>query len=87
MRFTRKGYGRIFTDSEVNIAKIKAIIEETNEDEYDYLPPELIAVDQGYDEVVYNGKFHDIDLYDLLNRCQNEDIPCRIVVAADDQEE
>ena len=87
MRFKRKGYGRIFTSSEENIVKIREVIRAMDADEYDYLPDDLIAVYPGYDQVVYNGKFYDFDLDELVERCQREGIPCRAVVAEDMRDE
>ena len=78
--FTRKGYGRIFTDTEENIMKIKEIIKAMDSDEFGYLPDDLIAVYKGYDEVVYNGKFDSLDLDELTKRCEREGITCRAVV-------
>jgi len=83
MRFKRKGYGRIYTDTEENIAKIREIIRAMDEDEYGYLPDELIAVDRGVDETVYNGKFYWFDLDELVARCRREGIACRVIVADD----
>jgi len=83
MRFKRKGYGRIYTDLKENITKIREIIRIMDEYEYDYLPGDLIAVYEGHDEPVYNGKFYDLDLDALLERCQRESIPCRVVVVED----
>jgi len=81
MRFTRKGYGRIYTDSEESIAKIREIIKEMDKDEYKELPHDLIAVYDGFDIPVYNGKFYDLDLSELMERCTQRAIPCRVVVA------
>lgn len=81
MRFKRKGYGRIYTDSEENIVKIREMIRTMDEYECDYLPDNLIAVYSGVNETVYNGKFYDFDLDELMERCQREGIPCRVIVA------
>ena len=83
-RFKRKGSGRIFTDSEENIAKIREMIREIDEYEYDYLPDDLVAIHPGYDQAVYNGKFYNFDLDKLAERCLHEGIPCRVVVAEED---
>ncbi len=80
MRFNRKGYGRIYTDTEANAARIHDLIREADTDEYDYLPADLIAVDNCFDETVYNGKFYDFDLDALMARCEREGIPCRVIV-------
>ncbi len=80
MRFKRKGYGRIFTDSEVNVARIREMIREMDADEYTYLPDDLIAVDEGLNQFEYNGKFCDFDLDALKDRCDTEGIPCRVIV-------
>lgn len=86
MRFQHKGYGRIFTDSEENIEKIKKIIQEMDEYEFGYLPSDLIAVydpskykvyadgSVGTEDTVYNHKFDDLDLGELMFRCWNNGI-------------
>jgi hypothetical protein len=81
VRFRRKGEGRIFTDSEEHVTAIREIIRAMDADEYDYLPADLVAVYGGYDEVVYNGKFCDLDLDELQEHCRLAGIPCRVVVA------
>ena len=49
-------------------------------------PRDLIVVYNGFDEVVYNGKFYDLDLNELLERCNQRAIPCRMVVAEEYRE-
>jgi hypothetical protein len=79
-RFDYKGKGRIFTDSEENVSKIREIIRGIDEDEYEYyLPADLVAVYQGQIETVYTGKFDSFELSGLLERCRQEGIPCRVV--------
>ncbi|MDR0905253.1 MAG: hypothetical protein LBN00_03610 [Oscillospiraceae bacterium] len=81
MFFKRKGYGRIYSDSDENIAKIHELIRAMDAFEFDYLPDALIAVYTGFDEPVYVGKFCALDLTELQKRCNSVGIPCRIVIA------
>lgn len=72
----RKGYGRIFVEKENNIERVKQIIKEMDEDEYEYLPNNLISVFKGEKEMVYTYKFDDLDLNELMIKCWNEGIKC-----------
>jgi hypothetical protein len=83
-RFDEKQFGRIFTDKEENILKIQNIIKEIDEDEFEYLPENLIIVYKGGFDTTYNGKFYDIDLDELINRCNKQHITCGIVKAHQD---
>jgi hypothetical protein len=73
--FTRKGYGRIYVTETEDINKVKAIIKEIDEFEYDYLPKHLITVFSDYPAVVYTGKFDDLDLNLLTAICMDRSIP------------
>ena len=66
---THKGYGRIYVDTVENIDKVKSIIKEMDEFEYDYLPKELIAVASEYPNVTYVHKFSDLDMDRLTAKC------------------
>lgn len=66
---TRKGYGRIYVDDAGNIEKVKAIIKEMDEFEFDYLPKDLMAVYTEYPKVVYTHKFSDLDTNKLTAKC------------------
>jgi len=74
LTFLRKGMGRIYTDSVTNIERIKEIIKEMDEFEYEYLPDNLISEFLGEIQHVYTGKFDDLDLDELMKRCWNEGI-------------
>lgn len=86
MTFEHKGYGRIFTDSEENVEKIKEVIKEMDEYEFGYLPKDLITVYDpdsfkkyedgsiGTADTVYNHKFDDLDLGELMFRCWSRGI-------------
>lgn len=70
MTFDRKGYGRIFVQKEEDIQKVKEIIKEMNDFEYDYLPVDLIAVFSPENmEAVYTHKFDDLDTNELTRKC------------------
>ena len=71
----RKGNGRIFVQNEEDIQKVIDVLKEIDETEYkDYFPKDFIAVfkeDRNY--LVYSGKF-DVDVDDLILRCQKKDV-------------
>ncbi len=71
---TRKGYGRIYVDEAKNISKVKKIIKEMDEFEYDYLPTNFITVYIDYPAVVYTHKFCDMDLDELTAKCWAEGV-------------
>jgi len=71
---THKGYGRIYVDTAENIEKVKVVIKEMSEFEYEYLPKELITVFTDFPNVVYTHKFSDLDMDALTNRCWHEGI-------------
>lgn len=73
-KLRRKGFSRIYTDKQENIDKIKEIIRIMDEFEYDYLPDDLISVFDGKIEYVYNGKFFEIDMKELVARCESRGI-------------
>ena len=67
--FTRKGYGRIYVADPTKIEAVKAIIKAMDEFEYDYLPKDFVAPFTEYPQLVYTGKFDDLDLHELTARC------------------
>jgi len=67
--FTRKGYGRIYVDNDDNIDKVKEIIKQMDEFEFDYLPEKLITNINNYPEFEYCHKFDALDLDELTYRC------------------
>lgn len=69
MKLNRKGYSRIYVDNKDNIKKVKEIIKQLDEFEYEYLPPDLIAEFIGKIDYVYNHKFDSIDMDDLMKAC------------------
>ena len=74
MKLFEKHEARIYTDRPENIAKIEEIIKEIDNFEYEYLPHNLIAVFNGKIDYVYNGKFYDIDMDEVMKRCWEEGI-------------
>lgn len=87
--FSRKTHARIFTDSSENVEKIKSIMKEMDEFEYDYFPEDLITYskpfmakinDRNYYKIplVYIGKFDEMDMNELSIRCMMENIPIYI---------
>lgn len=84
LRFNDKAEGRIFTDKLEHIDKIKNIIHEMNEGEFDYLPKDLITTlpSEGFIfRTVYNGKFYDLDLNELRENCAKQNIPVWFLIA------
>ena len=72
MKLFKKHKARIYTDKQENIDKIKEIIKEIDKFEYEYLPDDLITVFNGKIDYVYNGKFYDIDMDEIMKRCWEE---------------
>ncbi len=68
-KLTHKGYGRIYVEKTADIDRVKEIIREMDQYEYDYLPVDLIAHHSAYPEVVYTHKFDDLDTDKLTARC------------------
>lgn len=66
---SHKSYGAIYVKDPSDIDKVKKIIKEMDEFEYDYLPKGLIKPFSDYPEVAYTGKFSDLDMDDLTARC------------------
>lgn len=87
--FSCKTHARIFTTSPENIEKIKFIMKEMDDFEYDYFPKNLITCDKPLIAkigdrncykipLVYVGKFDEMDMNELSIRCMMEDIPIYI---------
>ena len=72
--FTRKGYGRIYIDKKINISRVKRIIKEIDEFEFTYLPENFITTYDKYPELIYIGKFDELDINFLTITCWNHDI-------------
>ena len=66
---THKGYGRIYCEKEADIALISEVIKELDEFEHGYLPKDMITTFDKYPNVVYNGKFSDMDIGVLTAEC------------------
>lgn len=80
MTFSRKGYGRIFVQKEDDIDKVKSIIKEMDEFEYEYLPKDFIGVfEKDNVETKYTHKFDSLDLIELQLRCWEQNIPIMII--------
>jgi hypothetical protein len=66
---SRKGYGRIYVQKEEDIERVKQFIADIDASELNYLPKDLITTSDKYPELVYTGKFCDIDLEQLSTLC------------------
>lgn len=84
--FGRKTNARIFVKTESDIWKVKEIIRKMDEDEYEYLPGDLIAVYEPKTKnlagkpkheikLAYTYKFDALDLNELAMRCFVAGIP------------
>ena len=78
MTFDRKGYGRIFVETEEDVQRLKDIINEIDPYEGNhYLPDDLIAVfsDDNF-ESVYTHKFCDMNMTKVLYKAWSAGIKC-----------
>ena len=84
--FDRKTNARIFVKTESDVQKVKEIIRKMDEDEYEYLRSDLIAVYEAKTKnlggkpkhevkLAYTYKFDALDLNELAMRCFIADIP------------
>lgn len=73
-KFNRKSYGAIYVNKPEDIEKVKGIIKELDEFEYDYLPEGLIKTFSDYPDVSYTHKFCDMDMDVLTANCWSKGI-------------
>lgn len=66
---THKGYGRIYCETEGDVVRVEAIIQELDQFEHEYLPNGLVVQFSEYPRVIYNGKFSDMDMNKLTAIC------------------
>lgn len=89
MTFDRKGYGRFFVEKEEDVDRVKSIMREIDNYEYDgYYPTgqylggngELVTVfsPENY-YAIYVGKFDDMDMTEVLARAWEQGIKCFVV--------
>lgn len=78
-----KGKSRCIVFKEQHIEKVKNIIQNYNDFEYDYMPDNWVTCDNNGD-LVYNGKF-DIDLSKFIRICTSENIDVMIVSNSNDE--
>jgi hypothetical protein len=71
---TRKGYGRIYVANPEDVQKVKDIIREMDEFEFDYLPAGLVAPFSHYPTLHYTHKFCDLDMNALTAICWSRGI-------------
>ena len=71
----RKGNGRIFVKHEEAIRVVKDIIKVIDENEFEYMPDDFVAVfnPDGNNQLTYSGKF-DLDVEAFLDECRNLDL-------------
>ena len=71
---SHKSYGAIYVNDPKDIEKVKEVIKEMDEFEFDYLPSELIKPFAEYPDVCYTHKFSDLDTDDLTAKCWTKGI-------------
>jgi len=74
MKFPTKGYGRIYVEKQEDIQKVKDIIKEMDEFEFEYLPKDLITVFKDKVTTTYTHKFDDLDISVLMEKCWQQGI-------------
>ena len=89
MKFSRKGYGRIFVEKESDVQKVEDIIKELDEFEFEYYPTgnymggnnkRLVTVfsEENY-KSIYVGKFDDMDMSKVLKKAWEQGVHCFVV--------
>jgi integrase len=66
---TRKGYARIYVSKSEDVERVKQIIKELDEFEYEYLPEDLIAPFTEYPRLAYTHKFDGLCMNRLTAVC------------------
>lgn len=76
--FNNGAEGRIYTDTQENVERIKQIIKNIDEFEYPYLPDDFVAVwrDGADIDLIPNWKFYGLDLQKIEKECTFKNIPC-----------
>ena len=72
--FDAKTYGAIYVYDPENIQKVKDVIRDMDDLEFEYLPDELIKPFSDYPNVSYTYKFDDLDLDALTAKCWSKGI-------------
>lgn len=77
-RFPRKGMGRIFVEKHEDIERVKQVIKEMDEFEFEYIPSGLITVFNPSEtpSMSFTSKFYDLDIDELIIRCWKAGIKC-----------
>lgn len=90
MKFSHKGYGRIFVEKESDVQKIEDIIKEIDEYEFGYYPTgDHYGADRGkrlatvFSEENYHSiyvhKFDDMDMGKLMKKAWEQGVHCFVV--------
>jgi len=66
---TNKGFGRIYVEHAADVDRVKTIIKELDEFEWEYLPKELVAPISEYPHVTYTYKFDALCMNRLTMEC------------------
>ena len=89
MKFSRKGYGRIFVEKEEDVQKVEDIMREIDEEEFEYYPTGkymggnnerlVTAFSEENFKSIYVGKFDDMDIGEVLKRAWKKGIHCFVL--------
>ena len=71
---TRKGYARIYVADPEKVERVKEIIRELDEFEYDYLPGDLVAPWSEYPKLCHTHKFDGLCMNLLTRTCWDEGV-------------
>tara|TARA_R110000772_G_scaffold248688_1_gene362813 strand:- start:220 stop:510 length:291 start_codon:yes stop_codon:yes gene_type:complete len=71
---SHKSYGAIYVNDPKDIEKVKDVIKQMDEFEFEYLPSELIKPFSEYPDVCYTHKFSDLDMDCLTAKCWEKGI-------------
>ena len=66
---TRKGYGRLYCENPEHIPVIKEVMRQLSLFEFDYMPDGFIAPFSEYPDLVYLGKFDEMDMNAVVAQC------------------
>lgn len=73
---THKGYSRFYLYDSTKEQEVREIIKEIDEFEYGYMPKDWITSFDNYPQVIYHGKFSDMDMVQLQATCWDRGIQC-----------
>lgn len=75
MGLQRKSYGRIYVQRPEDVQAAMDIVREIDEEEFRYMPHDMIAPFSEYPKVAYTHKFCDLDWDKFTATCWDRGIP------------